>query len=580
MKKLTIVGLMAATLLSLTSCGGGTSKVEGFPFRDSDHGRWGILGMDGKPVFSEEFKSEPTVAMKGVTIVRNADGLYELYAVDKNVKQIGDEAYLSVCPFTADVTPSVRKNGKIELINTDGKVATEIDRLDDKIVEEMTLFIEDRAIVSSGDLKGMVDTKGKLVVPFDYVSLSVCQNGYIYGVNKKYADVGRDEGVITILNSSGKEVGSLKMSKFDIVGGIFEGGYFTATYQDDASAGIGILDLKGEWVVKPSEKYKSIVNIRSKHFVYSDGSSCGLATLEGEVTIRPKYDGLAIVGDNLVAAYRDKHVTLMDFKGEPVGDEEYTKLVLASTFLDGKAMIAADSPNSWFLIGKDGKPLGKESYYEIDVNMGPVSVTRDFVDYDAILSDIDITAAGMGGVTFNDNAEKIAKLWDIEAESMGSTMVKSYESQGCQYWLNAEFAKSPVEALTHEETRGYWYTYTVTVTDGYKFTDATPSVLYVDFSRFGKSDGKTDEILKALNAKAKSLGALDDKKSNDTFKYYNGKGNTVIAVGLRNGNPTLAIADKSMASMAATFDGSNVAIEEVEMPTDTLVAEVEPVELD
>ena len=94
--------------------------IEYLPFQEEKDGYWGMISPDGKVLFSGEFKEEPTVAMNGRFFVKNGDGLWELYTAEEKPKKLGEE-YLEVVSFREDVTPVVRKNQSIELINLDGE---------------------------------------------------------------------------------------------------------------------------------------------------------------------------------------------------------------------------------------------------------------------------------------------------------------------------------------------------------------------------------------------------------------------------------------------------------------------------
>ena len=76
-------------MASCTSKNDPLNEVEYFPFQESKDGNWGMIGIDGKVLFSEEFKNMPTMAVNGRFMVKNSDGLWEIYTAEKKPEKIG-----------------------------------------------------------------------------------------------------------------------------------------------------------------------------------------------------------------------------------------------------------------------------------------------------------------------------------------------------------------------------------------------------------------------------------------------------------------------------------------------------------
>lgn len=66
---------------SLSSCTGGhgPENIDYLPFQEEEGGKWGMISPDGKVLFSEEFKSQPSRAIDGRFWVYNDQGYLELY---------------------------------------------------------------------------------------------------------------------------------------------------------------------------------------------------------------------------------------------------------------------------------------------------------------------------------------------------------------------------------------------------------------------------------------------------------------------------------------------------------------------
>ena len=58
--------LFAAILAALCSCSK-SGDIQYLPFQSDEHSNWGLVSTDGKVLFENEFKNEPTVVMHDVT---------------------------------------------------------------------------------------------------------------------------------------------------------------------------------------------------------------------------------------------------------------------------------------------------------------------------------------------------------------------------------------------------------------------------------------------------------------------------------------------------------------------------------
>lgn len=61
-------------------------NVEYIPFQETDDGHWGMISMDGKVLFKDEFKNKPTVVRDGRFFARTSEGVWEMYDASENLK--------------------------------------------------------------------------------------------------------------------------------------------------------------------------------------------------------------------------------------------------------------------------------------------------------------------------------------------------------------------------------------------------------------------------------------------------------------------------------------------------------------
>ena len=74
-------------------------NVEYIPFQETDDGHWGMISMDGKVLFKDEFKNKPTVVRDGRFFARTSEGVWEMYDASEKPKKIGaDYAHTSGTP--------------------------------------------------------------------------------------------------------------------------------------------------------------------------------------------------------------------------------------------------------------------------------------------------------------------------------------------------------------------------------------------------------------------------------------------------------------------------------------------------
>lgn len=73
---LLVVALNAIMLSCTQSEKGG---IEYLPFQETKDGNWGMISVDGKVLFKDEFKTRPTVVRDGRFFVRTKQGIWEMY---------------------------------------------------------------------------------------------------------------------------------------------------------------------------------------------------------------------------------------------------------------------------------------------------------------------------------------------------------------------------------------------------------------------------------------------------------------------------------------------------------------------
>ena len=353
-------------------------EVEYLPYQESAGGTWGLIAPDGEVLFSEEFKSQPTVAVNGRFMVRNEEGLWDIYTAEKKPRKIAGD-FVAAGLFYDKVVPVIPKDKGVRLIDRDGNVVCTLDKIGSKKVTDCQNFVHGLAVVKVGDYYGAINTKGELVIEPRYISLEPSSGGKFLAVSKKYEGKYDPTTIVSVvINSKGEEMASLKGSKFGHFNDV-ETSTFTIdkifldllapTVVRDGKPASGLINTDGEWVVDPSTKLKSFSQMRAKNIIFYNGNGYGLIGINGEQRIRAKFNSLFFVDNDLLAARKqgETDLTLVNLEGKDIGTETYKQIL---PFYDGKHAFVQIGQNDWTLIGRSGK--------EVRLKTDVVNIGMDF----------------------------------------------------------------------------------------------------------------------------------------------------------------------------------------------------------
>ena len=129
--KLLSILLCSLMLLCLSCSKEQEHHVQFIPFQESDNSLWGLISPDGKVLFNEEFKEKPTVVRDDRFMVRNADGLWEIYTAEEKPQKIGTE-YAFASMFNNGKALVSEKGKCVSLIDTKGRTLKVLDKVDAK----------------------------------------------------------------------------------------------------------------------------------------------------------------------------------------------------------------------------------------------------------------------------------------------------------------------------------------------------------------------------------------------------------------------------------------------------------------
>lgn len=516
--------------------------VEYLPFQEEKGGFWGMIAPDGEVLFSGEFKEEPTVVMNGRFFVKNGDGLWEMYTAEKKPRKLGDE-YLEVVSFYEDITPVVRKNQNIELINLDGKTVCTLDKVDGNRVLEVYGFSEGIAVFRTSAGYGCINTSGEVVIKPVYADMKPCSEGCIVAVDKKYKDADKSERKYCVLDKSGNVKSEISVKNVEDIAPVFKEGLLPIEIEDDNSEiKAGLIDEDGEWVVKPSSKMRGVSYVYNGHFVFNGSDGCGLKNIEGETVIRAKYKNLSFASDDMLIYENEKgECGLLDLQGNKLFEDTYNKMY--GVFAD-KYLLVKESANNWAFIDKEGKTLSnKTDIYNVGLGMGGVKVSSDYFSYEALFAEMGITKDGFGKYGYGMTAAEIAGAGKADAKPERYTGAYSDNYSETILKCSVTYGAVFTEKMAAYDSNGIC-----------SFSGNTPKVVSAIIPAYGKLADKSDETYNSAKAYIAKIGKIVSDEDN-SVTYVIGNGKQIIV--LNNGGSIVFImGEKSRTDALPVPEGS------------------------
>lgn len=532
--------LLFATILLMVfaSCSKtDNGKVEYIPFQESTDGQWGMISMDGKVLFSEEFKNKPTIVRDGRFFVLTKSGIWEMYDASEKPKKIGGD-YTHTSGFRNGIALVAEKGKPVSIIDTEGKTIKLLDKIEKKEVDGVRAFNQGYAVFQTTDsLFGVIDEKGDCVIKPEYFSLNNCGDGKFIGVNIKYKEAikkdKKGKTKVSVLDTSGKILMEFNGDKYDDIAYEFTDGLLPVCVKKDGKITWGIINDKGETIVKPSSKIKNIGTIHGDCFTYNNGEGWGLMNTKGETLIRAKYEFLYYDDDNvLVAVIKEgdsEEYKYVDEKDNQLGNETYVKATLYSMF-DGEHALVKPNDKIYSIIDKKGKQVeGLPDIINVGTYEGEGYVESDYVDINKLLSEIKINEEGLLGITFNSSPKEVVEL----SVKDGSAPSSAEHPAGSAYWYDYRskvyFTKKVqgvtcgaainfTDNLSKQTYRSqrvidydfgdYYYYHTNKIPTGYVWNNVKPWTYAFLVSNDGKMKGKLRDLFNALCSKFKSIGKV------------------------------------------------------------------------
>lgn len=536
------------------------ANVEFIPFQETKDGQWGMISMDGKVLFNEEFKTKPTIVRDGRFFVRTKEGFWEMYEASEKPKKIGTE-YAHISGFRNGRAVVAERNKPVSIIDKDGKTIKVLDKINGKEINGIRAYNEGYAVFMTNDsLWGAIDESGDCVVNPEYCSLNDCGDGKFIGVNVKYKkDLDKnkkDKVKISVISESGKVLFDFSADKYENIHWQFSDGKLAVSVKKDGKESWGIINDKGETILKPSQKLKRIGTINDDLFTYNNGEGWGLMNIKGETLIRAKYEFLYYDYDALVAVVKngdDYEYKYIDENDNQIGEESFVEATLFSMF-DGKHALVKPNDKIYSIIDKDCKQIqGIPDIVNIGTYEGESYVESDFVDLKKFIDNFKISQNGIFGFDFTSSPESMVK----KAVELGLATGTKEHPAGTPYWYNysnevmlghdfygvsgyvvVEFTGN-LSRQTYKTQRVidytwgdyYWY-HDNKIPTGYVWNNVKPSSFTFMVRNDGRMHGKLRDLYNLISKKFESMGKVEKQN------------NSAMVITLKNGKVAVVIMEK------------------------------------
>ena len=553
MKKSLFLWCAVVMTALLSGCSNTSSDpVTHVPFKEAKDGKWGMIAMDGKVLFKEEFKQEPTAVRDNRFFVKNKSGFWEMYDASEQPKKIGDE-YKHVSVFNGGHALVSKRNEPVSIIDTDGKTVKVLDKIEGKTVNGVYAFNEGYAVFMTNDsLYGAIDDNGNCVIKPHYCGINSCSDGKFIAIDAKYKKFAgqkqKSKVKVSVITTSDKQLFEFAYDKYESFGSVFVEGKLPVSVKRDGKEIWGIIDDKGQYVVNPSNKFKKIGMVHGDNFTYSNGEAWGLMTLKGESLIRAKYDILYYADDNSLVAKTSKNdgyeYKLVNENDEQIGNDTYVDAFISSAFGDGHTIVKLND-KQYSIIDKKGESLKNlPDMAEVGLSAGDTYIESDYVDLQALVSAFQITPSGIMGFNYTSSPRNVVR----KAAALGMLTGDKEHAANSPYWFdykdevilykdvdgvrgmfsitfNGKLSRQTyrTKRVIDYEFYDYYYYHDEKIPTGYVWNKVSPHVFALSISNDGRMRGKLHQLYKVIVSRFKGMGTV--AKQNDG----------AVVLNLRNG---------------------------------------------
>lgn len=458
-----------------------TGNISHLPFLRTENGKWGMVGIDGSLLFEGCFDNEPTVVVNNRFYVKNKEGLWDLYSIDSSKpERVGQSSYRYAALFYMDVAPVVRPNHCIEIIDRNGRVLHQIDKLAGRQVLRISNFSEGLAVIELDNHQfGAVDTTGQLIIQPNYDVLYPCHDGRL---------IAHSSNKMVVLDKFGTEVFSRIMKEGFSHAPYYKDGSLAVMYLRDSNvkkwamlnqAGYEIrvgdgdlVDFQGEMVIVKTKDHQSLLNVKGETILSVTGQNFHFASMEDRIWRIDATGRYHLIDINGREKGNAEFFDVLEYKNEyhpfySIGDE---------------VAVVSTGMGQWVLLNTEGR-VNKEYYSLGSFNLADCWIYNEQIDLDYLISQLLVSSRGLDGLTFDSPASEVAL-------KSGDTDARNYTDLYDIRYVKPLGKGAVTIVVDFSDQVGY--------PDG-TFTDMTPDYFEVRFDETGIFYRKKNEIFEALN---------------------------------------------------------------------------------
>lgn len=345
--------LLAA--LVLAGCKGSKAtdyEVTYLAFQSESDGDWGMMDTQGNVLFSDMIEGSPGPAINDRFYVYDQDeGVWCIYAAEQRPRKIGE--FKDVGCFTIDLCPVVSQDNEMYYIDKEGNKAFDLNKINGKKVVSAYAFFNGRAQVRLENGKsGYIDETGQTVIPCKYYDANPFSEGVALVM---LDDDEADNRRWAIIDTEGNTLFTKKYNDYEPVTTSYSEGYIIAR----SNSKLALIDKQGNVVHRV--KGTSAQDVHNGHFVVYDEDSgkYGLASVEGQMVIRPRYSSMEYNGAFLVGTNDDERYYLLTLTGDKIARlPKGTPILFDKHYANwDKCFLVGEYGESYKFIGPDGTKL-------------------------------------------------------------------------------------------------------------------------------------------------------------------------------------------------------------------------------
>ena len=517
-KRFGIATMLSALTLSLfCSCGNGgweeaIHHIKYVAVQKEKDAYWSIIDENGNVVVKEEYEPECIISEitdDGVYWVLSS-GKLKLYSVDNPKRSVSSREFDAVHSFCSGRAFAVENAGdQIELIDDNGEIIKTLP----KNITGVYPFQEEMAQYKDANGKwGYLDIDGDVKIEARYFNTSDFSEGYALVQKERNGD-------IFVINTSGKEIATIKNDKYSGFGE-FHDGVISCDKNNEERETV-FLDTEGKEAVSLSKNMSGISdgfrNGRAIICNFDNGSNFGLIDKQGEFVIRiGRYENICYVGDGFYAAEKGGKYGIIDGDDNEIIDFRYDGVV---TKMMGDNFVMYDG-NEYILVNKNGEEVRGSEF--INVSNFEFTASLNYYDIEGLAKKVADYYSPEGYLPLKgaDSCEALAKLLGSKMEDCRwkEYFTHATDSGDISVETKIHLDRFAVKTKYRTETiNDGWFEYQREVEDGLMWNDKA-GVKYIKTCVTLTDNKMAETFAKTIIPMLKSRGfvnELDDNRFGD-----------------------------------------------------------------